>query len=279
MPLFQLRLAGYGLLVITAINSLLRLPLSPALLTSVTGRLQATQALISLAPWLLLALAMIFIEGNRCRSSREQIPVVLLHRLLLPLTIGYLLLVPLLIRDGLGYNGAVQGEIDSQRATYRQGRAALLAQVRPLTTPLAVARVVQRYPGISLALDPTDSAPQLKAKLSEALRNGEASLLTRLDGIRRARLEGLFQRSLAQIGMAVTTALVLVGLRRQNQEAMAQAGYEEAAAFFRQDLRPGRPRSGRRRGRVASSTPAIPSEWLGCETVEESLTPPDRAGR
>ncbi|MCX5957185.1 MAG: hypothetical protein NTW51_12450 [Cyanobacteria bacterium] len=201
MNCFQLRLAGYGLLTIGAINFLFRGTLSPDMLRSVVGRLSIANGLIAFVPWLLLSLALIFLQGNRARRSHEQLPVQLLHRLLLPLLVGYLLLVPLMIRDAMGFDRAVQSEIAGQLQPYRTRQ--LLDQVAPLSTPLAVARVVQRYPSISMAVDPTETASQVKAKLAKALSDGETRLVTRLDDQRRSRLEGLVQRTIASTLVAL----------------------------------------------------------------------------
>ncbi len=192
--------------------------------------------LIAFAPWLLLSLALIFLQGNRQRLNHEPLPILLLHRLLLPIAVGYLLLVPLMVRDGLGYNGSVMKQIQQELKSYDQASARLQAEMRPLTTPLAVARALERYPNIAVAMDPTDSAAQLKTKLAQALANGQARLQTRLDELRRNRLEGLFQRTLGSSLVAVVTATGLSALRRQNLEAIQEGG-GRANLYFTSDLR------------------------------------------
>jgi len=92
-----------------------------------------------------------------------------------------LLLVPMMIRDAVGYNTALQSEIDGQLKLYRNGSSQLLKQVAPLSSPLSVARVVQRYPSISMTVDPLETVKQVKDKLAQALSNGESRLRTRLD--------------------------------------------------------------------------------------------------
>lgn len=200
-------------------------------------------SLIAFAPWLLLSLALIFMQGNRQRLNQEPLPMLLLHRLLLPIALGYLLLVPLMVRDGLGVNRSVQGQIGEELRRFSTASNRLQAEVRPLTTPLAVARALERYPNISLAIDPSDNAAQVKAKLAEALASGQARLENRLDDVRRSRLEGLFQRTLGAALVALITATGLGALRRQNLEAIRQSG-SEANLYFTRDLR--------RQGLVAS---------------------------
>ena len=173
MIFYPLRLAGYSLLSVGVINLFSRYIFGLELLKSIPGRLSISNSLVAFAPWLLLSLALIFLEGNRSRRSREHLPVQLLHRLLLPLLVGYLLLVPLMIRDAIGYNRSVQSEISSQLKSYRNGTRQLLDQVAPLSTPLAVAQVIQRYPSIAMAVLPTETASQVKAKLAKALSDGE----------------------------------------------------------------------------------------------------------
>ena len=266
MPIFQLRLAGYGLLVIGMINLIFAGTLAPALLRTVPGRLAAVNSLIGFAPWLLLSLALIFVQGNRMRRRQEKLPLTLLHRLLRPLMLGYLLLVPLMIYDATAFNGSVKGEISRQLSLYRQGSGRLLQQVRPLTTPMAVAQVVQRYPNIAMAVDPTDTTAELKAKLTQALNNGQARLETRLDDLRRSRLEGLYQRTIAASGVALVAAMSLGTLLRQNVAIIPSSG--NASEFFAGDLFVEYP--GRRRSSSSSSSSrsrnhapeAIPEGWL-----------------
>jgi hypothetical protein len=256
MIFYPLRLAGYSLLSIGVINFFSRYVFDLELVKSVTGRLSIVNSLIAFAPWLLLSLALIFLEGNRSRRSREHLPVQLLHRLLLPLLVGYLLLVPLMIRDTIGYNSSVKSEISSQLQIYRNGSRQLLDQVAPLSTPLAVARVVQRYPNIAMTVVPTETASQVKAKLAQALSNSEASLMTRLDDQRRTRLEGLFQRTITSIFVALVAAAGLAGLRRQNLAVIRASGHK-VGEYFAQDLLIDRSSQGGLRG---SLDPQSPSE-------------------
>jgi hypothetical protein len=279
MNFVPLRLAGYVLLTIGAINFLFRGALSPDLFKTVVGRLSIAHGLIAFVPWLLLSLALIFLQGNRARRSHEQLPVQLLHRLLLPLLVGYLLLVPLMIRDAIGFDRAVQSEIAGQLQLYRNGTRQLLDQVASLSTPLAVARVVQRYPSISMAVDPTETASQVKAKLAKALSDGETRLVTRLDDQRRSRLEGLVQRTIASTLVALVAAAGLLGLRRQNLAAIGVSGHK-VGEYFGQDLINNPPsstgfRSAFKPGAVEKS--AYPKEWTEDDQKERPI--PSRARR
>jgi hypothetical protein len=240
MIVYPLRLAGYGLLAVGVINLFFSGILSPNLLGSTAGRLSIANSLIAFVPWLLLSLALIFLQGNMARRSREQWPVQLLHRLLLPLLVAYLLLVPLMISDALGFNRSVQSEMDGQLKLYRNGSQQLLNQVAPLSSPLGVAKVMQAYPAISMAVAPGESASQLKDRLAEALRNGEARLRTRLDDQRSSRLEGLFQRTISGTFVALVAAAGLAGLRRQNLGAMVESGHK-VGEYFGQDMLSDRP--------------------------------------
>jgi hypothetical protein len=274
MIFFPLRLAGYALLAVGAINLSLLGILSPDLLKSVAGRLSIANGLTAFVPWLLLSLALIFLQGNRARRSREQWPVQLLHRLLLPLLVGYLLLVPLMIRDAVGYDRAVQSEIAAQLKLYRNGTRQLLDQVAPLSTPLAVAQVVQRYPSISMTIEPGETVSQVKNKLTQALNNGEARLRTRLDDQRRSRLEGLFQRTIASTFVALVAAAGLAGLRRQNLAAMRDSGHR-VDDYFAQDLIYDGGSSVRLRGSFelkSVDNPAFPKEWIVGEETEQPLS-------
>ena len=275
MIFYPLRLAGYSILSIAVINLFSRYVFGLELVKSIPGRLSIANSLIDFVPWLLLSLALIFLEGNRSRRSREHLPVQLLHRLLLPLFVGYLLLVPLMIRDAIGYNSTVQSEISGQLKIYRNGTRQLLDQVAPLSTPLAIAQVVQRYPSIAMTVDPTETASQLKARLAQALSNGEARLMTRLDDQRRTRLEGLFQRTIASIFVALAAAAGLAGLRRQNLAAIRASGHM-VGEYFGQDLLIDRSSQGGLRGSFDPKFPGIPpflKKWLARENTK-SYSPP-----
>jgi hypothetical protein len=267
MPLFQLRLAGYGLLVIGLINLLLRGAISPASFSSAPARLTLAHGLASFAPWLLLSLALIFVQGNRQRRTRETLPVTLLHRLLMPLVVGYLLLVPLMVRDAFGYNSAAQGQFEQQLALYRSGSSQLQDKIRPLRTPLEVARTLQQYPNISLVADPADSADLLKRKLAEALRNGEAQLRGRYDDVSRQRNQGLAQRTLESSLVCLVVAAGLAVLRLQNLSLIEASG-KPVSFYFGNDLLP---EHAKRRRRRASNYPeeAFPNAWIMAEGEEE----------
>jgi hypothetical protein len=282
MIVYPLRLAGYGLLAVGVINLFLSGILSPNLLASSPGRLSIANSLIAFVPWLLLSLALIFLQGNLARRSREQLPVQLLHRLLLPLLVAYLLLVPLMISDALGYNRSVQSEIDGQLQRYRNGSRQLLDEVAPLSSPLSVAKVLQRYPAISMAVSPGESAGQLKDRLAEALRNGEARLKTRLDDQRRGRLEGLFQRTISSTFVALVAAAGLGGLRRQNLGAIGESGHK-VGEYFAQDMLGDRPWtlprpwlwpprfSFRRKFTNLHPPEEWPQEWMVSEQTEQPV--------
>jgi hypothetical protein len=275
MIFYPLRLAGYSILSIGVINLFSRYVFGLELVKSIPGRLSIANSLIDFVPWLLLSLALIFLEGNRSRRSREHLPVQRLHRLLLPLLVGYLLLVPLMIRDAIGFNRTAQSEISGQLKIYRNGTRQLLDQVAPLSTPLAIAQVVQRYPSIAMTVDPSETASQLKARLAQALSNGEARLMTRLDDQRRTRLEGLFQRSIASISVALVAAAGLAGLRRQNLAAIRASGHR-VGEYFAQDLLIDRSSLGSLRGSFDPKFPGkIPffKKWLARENTQSYFPP------
>ena len=275
MVFSPLRLAGYGLLSIGVINLSSRGIFALDLVKNIGGRLSIANALIAFAPWLLLSLALIFLQGNRARRSHEQLPVQLLHRLLLPLFVGYLLLVPLMIRDAVGYNRTMETEIAGQVNLYRKGTTQLLDQVAPLNSPLAVAQVLQRYPNIGIAVGPNESASKVKAQLAQAVRNGEARLRTGLDDKRRKTMEGLFQRTVASTFVALVAAAGLAGLRRQNLAAISESGHG-VGEYFAQDLLIDRPSPVRLRGSFhpkAAGNRSFPKEWMVREKPETSLPP------
>lgn len=274
-PLVQLRLAGYGLLGIGLINLLLRAGLSVGTLSSAPGRLALANGLAGFAPWLLLSLALIFVQGNRQRHPREGLAVTLLHRLLLPLLVGYLLLIPLMVRDAVGFHRGLQGQIDSQLTLYRSGSARLQEQVRSIGTPRELVRVLQQYPSISVAADGTESAGELRRRLADALRIGESQLRGRLEDLRRGRGEGLAQRILQSALVCLVAAAGLAALRFQNLELIQRSGHA-ISEYFSQDQLPMVGRSAGRRRRRRSAA-AYPHALLGIE-VEESETPESAQG-
>ena len=274
-PLFQLRLAGYGLLLIGLVNLLLQAGLSAGAIASTPGRLTLAHGLAGFAPWLLLSLALIFVQGNRQRRGREGLALTLLHRLLLPLVVAYLLLIPLMVRDAIGLQRAVAGQIESRVAEYRTGSSRLQDRVRGLGTALEVVRVLQRYPNISVVADPVDTAPVLRQKLAEALRNGEAQLRGRLEDLSHSRSEGLAQRTLQSALVCLVVAAGLAVLRLQNLALMQRSGHRPGSYFSQDQLPPDR-RPGRRG--VSRSSAAFPHAWLGFE-MEESEARSSRPSR
>ena len=130
-----------------------------------------------------------------------------------------------------------------------------------------------------MAVDPTETASQVKANLAKALSNGEARLVTRLDDQRRSRLEGLFQRIIASSFVALVAVAGLAGLRRQNLAAIRVSGHK-VGEYFGQDLMNDLSSSMRRRGSFDQGSPekpAFPKEWIGGEQNEQPL--PTRARR
>ena len=213
MIIFQLRLAGYGLLSIGAINFLFRGALASDMLRSVVGRLSIANGLIAVVPWLLL-----------------------------PLLLGYLLLVPLMIRDAIGFDRTVQSDIAGRLQLYRNGTRQLGDQVAPLS-------------------------------------NGEARLVTRLDDQRRSRLEGLFERTIASTLVALVAAAGLAGLRRQNLAALRVSGHKVSDSFG-QDLINDQPASmgfGSSFDPGSAENPAYPKEWIVDEQNERPI--PSQARR
>jgi hypothetical protein len=97
----------------------------------------------------------------------------------------------------------------------------------------------------------------VKAKLAQALSNGEARLKTRLDDQRRSRLEGLFQRTIASISVALVAAAGLAGLRRQNLAAIRASGHK-VGEYFAQDLLIDRSSRGGLRGFFDPKSPGKP---------------------
>lgn len=265
-PLFPLRLAGYGLLLIGLVNLLLQARFSADSLGSPVGRLGLAHGLAGFAPWLLLSLALIFVQGNRQRRAGESLPLTLLQRLLLPLVLGYLLLIPLMVRDAIAFQRGVQGQIENRVALYRSGSRQLQERVRPLGSAPEVVRLLQRYPNITLVADPADSAATLRSKLSEALSVGEAQLRGRLETLQRNRSEGLAVRTLQSALICLVTATGLAALRLQNLTQVQRSGHR-LGLYFSQDPLPLEPRRGRRRLQRSGAT--FPHAWLGVE-LEES---------
>jgi len=277
LPLFQLRLAGYGLLLIGLINLLLRIGLSTEAIGSAGGRLSLAQGLAGFAPWLLLSLALIFVQGNRKRQQREVLPVQLLHRLLLPLALAYLLLIPLMVRDAIGFDRALKGQIESQVARFRNGSSRVQERVRSLTTAAEVIQELRRYPNLTVSAAPGDSAVGVRRRLAEALQVGEAQLRGRLEDLRRSRGEGLAQRTLQSSLVCLVAAGGLAVLRRQNLSLVHRSG-QRLDRFYGLDLLPQPPRSGRRLRLPTPQAAAFPHAWLGVEDPEAQEAPGQGGG-
>ncbi|MFM7268586.1 MAG: hypothetical protein ACKOZT_08385 [Cyanobium sp.] len=269
LPLYQLRLAGYGLLAIGLINRLIRAGFSAASIGSAAGRLSLAHNLAGFAPWLLLSVALIFVQGNRRRRHGEGLPLLLLHRLLLPLVVGYLLLVPLMVRDAIGFHRGLQDQIEGQVAQFRDGSSRLERRLKPLASSAEVVRALRQYPNITVAADAADAADSLRRKLGEALRVGEAQLRGRLEDLRRRRAEGLAERTLQSVLICLVAAAGLAVLRLQNLTLMHRSGHR-LAHYLSQDLLPQQRRhDGRLRARELHGAP-YPHGWLGLEETAEA---------
>jgi hypothetical protein len=274
LSLFQLRIAGYGLLLIGVINLVLRAGFSASGIASASGRLSLAHGLAGFAPWLLLSLALIYVQGNRLRRRPEDLPLTLMQRLLLPLVVGYLLLIPLMVRDAVVFDRGLQGQINSQVAMFRSGGKQLQERLSPLNTPQEVVGVLRQYPNLSVQVDPSESVATIRQKLAKAIQSGEASLRERLEGLRRSRAEGLTQTTLQSSLICLVVALGMAALRLQNLALIQRSGHRPSN-YFGQDLIPIRVRSGRgqgRRGRQGKFDQAFHQGWMAEDDAEPEVS-------
>ena len=268
LSLFQLRIAGYGLLLIGVINLVLKAGFSASGIATAPGRLSLAHGLAGFAPWLLLSLALIYVQGNRLRRRPEDLPLTLMQRLMLPLVVGYLMLIPLMVRDAVAFDRSLQGQIDTQVAFFRSGGKQLQERLSPLNNPQDVVRVLRQYPNLSVEVDPSESAGTIRQKLTEALQVGEARLRERLIAMRRSRAEGLTQTTLQSSLICLVVALGMAALRLQNLALIQRSGHA-LNNYFGQDLMPVRVRSGRGQARKSRIQEAFDQGWM----VEDGAEP------
>jgi len=190
----SLRLAGYALILLLGIK------LSPGFswgsFTVPVGRIGLATSLTEAAPFLLLGLGMIFAGGNLSRRRVEVEVLVALQRLLLPLVIGYALLVPLVVTDAFrAYQGADQeGAVQLQQA--RQFRKQVVDAVEPTTSPLELARALQKFPQIRSTINPSQPLETIKKSLFDSLDQAVASVENRQGNQLSGARAGLLQRTI-----------------------------------------------------------------------------------
>ncbi|PZV04322.1 MAG: hypothetical protein DCF23_06545 [Cyanobium sp.] len=219
-----MRLAGYALILLLAIK--LASGFSWPALTVPVQRLGLASSLTEAAPFLLLGLGLIFAGGNAFRRRPEVELLVVLQRLLLPLALGYALLAPLVVTDALrAYRGAdEQGTVQLQQA--RQFRRQVVDAVKPVSTPVELARVLQRFPQIRSAINPSQPLESIKKSLFDSLDQAVVTLENRQgDQLSGARV-GLLQRTIVTVLLALITAAFLQLFRQQN---LRRVGYYNLA--------------------------------------------------
>lgn len=159
----SLRLVGYGLLLLLAAR--LGTSLSPDMATVPLRRLELATLLSDTAPFLLIAIGLIFAGGNGRRRRFEVGPLLALKTLLFPLVIGYALLGPLVITDALRvYQGAdQQGTARLEQAI--SFRKQVLEAIEPVTTIPQLVTALQKFPVINARINQTDSIDTIKKSL------------------------------------------------------------------------------------------------------------------
>ena len=216
----SVRLAGYALILLLGVK--LASALSWGAFTVPIQRLGLASTFTEAAPFLLLALGLIFVGGNASRRRQEVPVLVLLQRLLLPLVIGYALLAPLVITDAFrAYRGADE-QVAVQLQQARQFRRQVADAVKPTTTAAELAQALRQFPQIRSAINPSQPLEAIKKSLFDSLDKAVANLESRQgDQLSGARV-GLVQRTIVTALLAVITAVFLQLMREQNLMKISQ---------------------------------------------------------
>ena len=148
--------------------------------------------------------------------------LVVLHRLLLPLVIGYALVAPLVITDAFrAYQGAdEQGAVQLQQA--RQFRRQVVDAGKPTTSAAELAQLLRKFPQIRSAINPSQPLDSIKKSLFDSLDKAVATLESRQGDQLSGARGGLVQRTIVTALLALITANFLQLLREQNLLRISQ---------------------------------------------------------
>jgi len=228
-----LRLIGYGLLLLLAAR--LGTSLSPAMATVPLRRLELATRLSDTAPFLLIAIGLVFVGGNGQRRRFEVGPLLALKTLLLPLVLGYALLGPLVITDALRvYQGAdQQGAVRLEQAI--NFRKQVLEAIEPVTTIPQLVTALQKFPVINARINQSDSIDTVKKSLIGTLDRAVTDLQSQQGQQMSGARTGLVGRTVLTVLLTTITATFVNLLRRQVVEPIRASGLA-ARAYFRADL-------------------------------------------
>ncbi|MCP9884793.1 hypothetical protein KBY97_06585 [Synechococcus sp. ATX 2A4] len=228
-----MRLVGYALLLLLAAR--LGTSLSPAMATVPLRRLELATLLSDTAPFLLIAIGLIFLGGNGKRRRFEVAPLVALKALLFPLVLGYALLGPLVITDALRvYQGAdQQGAARLEQAVaFRQQ---VLTAIEPVTTIPQLVTALQKFPVINARINQSDSIDKIKQSLTGTLDRAVTDLQSQQGQQMSGARTGLVGRTVLTVLLTTITATFLNLLRAQVLEPIRASG-RAARSYFRADL-------------------------------------------
>lgn len=229
----SLRLVGYGLLLLLAAR--IGTSLSPAMATVPLRRLELATLLSDTAPFLLIAIGLVFVGGNGQRRRFEVGPLLALKTLLFPLVLGYALLGPLVITDALRvYQGADQQSAArlEQAISFRKQ---VLEAIEPVTTIPQLVTALQKFPVINARINQSDSIDTIKKSLIGSLDRAVTDLQSQQGQQMSGARTGLVGRTVLTVLLTTITATFLNLLRRQVLEPIRASGLS-TRAFFRADL-------------------------------------------
>ncbi len=232
-------------------------------------RLELATLLSDTAPFLLIAIGLIFAGGNGRRRRFEVGPLLALKTLLFPLVIGYALLGPLVITDALRvYQGAdQQGTARLEQAI--SFRKQVLEAIEPVTTIPQLVTALQKFPVINARINQTDSIDTIKKSLIGTLDRAVTDLQSQQGQQMSGARTGLVGRTVLTVLLTTITATFVNLLRHQVLEQIRASGLA-ARAYLRADLvEPlaskraawASPASAARRRVQASITVWPPLEW------------------
>ena len=248
-----MRLVGYGLLVLLAAR--LGTSLSPAMATVPLRRLDLATLFSDTAPFLLIAIGLVFVGGNGQRRRFEVAPLLILKALLFPLVLGYALLGPLVITDALRvYQGADQ-QGAAQLVQAIAFRKQVLEAIEPVTTIPQLVTALQKFPVINARINQSDPIDRLKQSLISTLDSAVTNLQSKRGqqiSSARTRLVG---RTVLNVLLTTITATFINLIRSQLLESIQSSGLA-AREYFRADLV--EPLTSKRAAWASSSAPPPP---------------------
>lgn len=207
--LTPLRLAGYGLLLLSLID--LAEILIPPVLTNPLWEFQAFGQIIERVPVPLIGLGLIFIGGFEERSKLETTLVKVLSWFTLVAGVLYFLLVPLGVINTLRINSQNAQRIQAQADEIRQQFETAKSQLDNIQNTDDLQALVSALSGQAAPSIEGTQVEEVKNEISTSIEENEAALESQTRQEIAAERRSLLERSVKwNLGALITSALYIL---------------------------------------------------------------------